>query len=126
MNLAPAEGNNPDKLLSDHANEAKCFVLFPQGHNTSYESREYRLTLSHYFNNRILHSRLAQNVEYIFFVQYMSEIEQVVSNVSIALQKGKGCISRKATDEISNLLDNEESLKKLLELNDGYRFLKLI
>lgn len=32
LNVAPAEGNNPVKLLSDHANEAKCFpVLFPQG-----------------------------------------------------------------------------------------------
>lgn len=41
LNLAPAEGNNPVKLLSDHANEAKCFpVLFPKGENTYHENRE--------------------------------------------------------------------------------------
>ena len=84
LNLAPAEGNSPVRLLSDHTNEAKCFpVLFPTGHGTYHDSRPHRLTLSRYFNNRILHAdgRFAQNVEYIFFAQYLSEIEQVVSNL---------------------------------------------
>lgn len=127
VNLAPAEGNNPVKLLSDFANEAKCFpVLFPLGCNTYRESRDKRLTLSRYFNNRILHAdgRFAQNVEYIFFAQYMSEVEQVVSNVSIALRKGiSGCTPKKVNED---LLNNEESLKKLLEFDDGFRFLKPI
>lgn len=104
LNLAPAEGNNPVKLLSDHANEAKCFpVLFPKGVNTYHKNREKRLTLSRYFNNRILHAdgRFAQNVEYIFFAQYMSEIEQVIANVSIALRKGKGdCTYQKVSHEL--------------------------
>ncbi|XP_073681626.1 uncharacterized protein [Garra rufa] len=127
LNVAPGEGNNPVKLLSDVGNEAKCFpVLFPMGCNTYHETRDQRLTLSRYFNNRILHAdgRFAQNVEYIFFAQYMSEIEQVVSNVSIALRKGKGgCVSHKVDDDV---LNNEESLKKLLEFDGGYRFLKPI
>ncbi len=127
LNLAPAEGNGPVKLLSDFANEAKCFpVLFPYGCNTYHEKRDKRLTLSRYFNNRILHAdgRFAQNVEYIFFAQYMSEIEQVVSNVSIALRKGKsGCMSQKVDAAV---LNDEESLKKLLEFDDGFRFLKPI
>ncbi|KAA0701445.1 ATP-dependent DNA helicase PIF1 [Triplophysa tibetana] len=127
LNVAPAEGNNPVRLLSDLGNEAKCFpVLFPMGCNTYHGSRDNRLTLSRYFNNRILHAdgRFAQNVEYIFFAQYMSEIEQVMSNVSIALRKGRGgCVSQKVDE---NVLNNEESLKKLLEFDDGYRFLKPI
>ncbi|XP_077378697.1 uncharacterized protein LOC144019426 isoform X12 [Festucalex cinctus] len=127
LNLAPAEGNNPVKLLSDHTNEAKCFpVLFPQGQNTYYDSRPYRLTLARYFNNRILHAdgRFAQNVEYIFFAQYMVEIEQVMSNVSIALRKGnKGQTCQRLSDD---LLNNEESLKTLLQCDEGYRFLKPI
>ncbi len=70
LNVAPAEGNNPVKLLSDQSNEAKCFpVLFLLGCNTYDESRSCRLTFSRYFNNRILHAdgRFARNVEYIFF-----------------------------------------------------------
>ena len=35
LNLAPAEGNSPVRLLSDHTSEAECFpVLFPSGHGT--------------------------------------------------------------------------------------------
>lgn len=52
----------------------------------------------------------------------MSEIEQVVSNVSIALRKGKGGSMSQKVD----VLNNEESLKKLLEFDEGYRFLKPI
>ncbi|XP_058472555.1 uncharacterized protein LOC131445864 [Solea solea] len=126
FNVAPAEGNSPVKLLSNRENEAKCFpVLFPQGHSVFHDNREHRLTLSRYFNNRILHAdgRFAQNVEYIFFAQYMSELEQVVSNVSIALRKGKGSHVPKRVRDVVN---NEESLRKLLEFDDGYRFLKPI
>ena len=126
LNVAPAEGNNPVKLLSDITNEAKCFpVLFPQGKNTYHECRPYRLTLSRYFNNRILHAdgRFASNVEYIFFAQYLSEVEQVKSSVSIALRKGKG---GQRSYKVSDILKDEDSLKQMLEFDDGYRFLKPI
>nr|XP_054591529.1 uncharacterized protein LOC129155826 [Nothobranchius furzeri] len=125
LNVAPGEGNNPVKLLSDFTNEAKSFpVLFPSGSNTYYESRQFRLTLNRYFNNRLLHvdGRFANNVEYIFFAQYMSELEQVVSKVSIALRKGKSGESQK----LGNLIQDQDSLNKLLEFDDGYRFLKPI
>ncbi|XP_073323364.1 uncharacterized protein [Pagrus major] len=127
LNLAPAEGNSPVRLLSDHTNEAKCFpVLFPGGLGTYRDSRQHRLSLSRYFNNRILHAdgRFAQNVEYIFFAQYLSEVEQVVSNVSIALRKGKG--GARSQKVSRNVLNDEESLKKLLQFDDGFRFLKPI
>lgn len=52
----------------------------------------------------------------------MSEVDQVVSNVSISLRKGKGG----STSDKVNILQDEESLKKLLEFDDGYRFLKPI
>ena len=122
LNVAPAEGNNPVSLLTDRANEAKCFpVLFPQGLNTYHESRVYQLSLSRYFNNRILNAdgRFAQNVEYIFYAQYLSELEQVVSKVSIALRKG-GSNSQTVPQD---LLNNDEALKELFQRDDGYRFL---
>ncbi|XP_070407786.1 uncharacterized protein [Nothobranchius furzeri] len=125
LNVAPGEGNNPVKLLSDITNEAKCFpVLFPSGSKTYHESRQYNLTLNRYFNTRLLHAdgRFAHNVEYIFFAQYMSELEQVVSKVSIALRKGKSGESH----DLRNLVKDQDSLNKLLEFDDGYRFLKPI
>ncbi|XP_076132870.1 uncharacterized protein LOC143114916 [Alosa pseudoharengus] len=125
VNVAPAEGNTPVKMLLDKSNEAKCFpALFPEGCNTYSDSREQRLTLCRYFNMRILNAdgRFAENVEYIFYAQCLSEIEQVVSNVSIALRKGKGKAKAKVVDV--DMLKDKESLTKLLQHDEGYRFLK--
>ncbi|TKS65838.1 ATP-dependent DNA helicase PIF7 [Collichthys lucidus] len=127
LNLAPAEGNCPVRFLTDHSNEALCFpLLFPKGSPTYHDDRQHRLTLSRYFNNRILHAdgRFAHNVEYIFFAQYMSELEQVVSNVSIALRKGQG--SGKGHRVSGEAFHTEELLRKLLKFDDGFRFLKPI
>ena len=46
-----------------------------------------------------------------------------VSNVSIALRKGKGGQFKKIS---SNLLNDEEQFKQFLQFDDGYRFLKPI
>ncbi len=127
VNIAPAEGNSPVRLLSDHTNDDKCFpVLFPLGDKTFYDNRSYHLTLSRYFNNRIMHAdgRFARNVEYIFFAQYMSEMDQVVSSVSVALRKGKGGQKSQRISQV--MLRDEESLKQLLEFDDGFRFLRPI
>ena len=65
-------------MLSDQSNEAKCFpVLFPLGSKTFHDSRSIRVTLSRYYN-----------VEYVFFTQYMAEMDRVVSGVSVALRNG--------------------------------------
>lgn len=75
---------------------------------------------------RILNAdgRFANNVEYIFYAQYLSEIEQVVSNVSIALRKTKG--ETKASKIGLDMLKYGDALNKLLQHDEGYRFLKPI
>ncbi|XP_052403776.1 uncharacterized protein LOC127950661 [Carassius gibelio] len=125
MSLAPAEGNNPVRLLMDETNEAKCFpVLFPKGTGTFHDSRPEKLTLSRYLNNRILNAdgRFAQNLDYIFYGQYLSELNQVISNVSIALRKGYD--SSNKTTITSEMLTNKDSLQRILNYDEGYKFLK--
>ncbi|XP_029954136.1 uncharacterized protein LOC115393324 isoform X3 [Salarias fasciatus] len=127
VNVAPAEGNSPVRMLSDDSNEAKCFpVLFPLGQKTFHHVRSHALTLSRYFNNRIMHAdgRFSQNVEYIFFAQFMSEMDRVVSSVSVALRKGKG--DQGSVQISQSMLQDEESLKQLLQFDNGFRFLKPI
>jgi hypothetical protein len=95
LSIAPAEGNSPVRLLTDEGNEAKCFpTLFPKGTGTFHDTRPHRLTLSRYINTRILNAdgRFSSNLDYIFYSQYLSEVNQVVSNVSIALRKGYAAI----------------------------------
>ncbi|XP_026114512.1 uncharacterized protein LOC113092934 isoform X2 [Carassius auratus] len=127
LNLAPAEGNSPVSLLSDRSNEAKCFpVLYPTGGPTFHDKREVKITLSRYLNARILNAdgRFARSTDFIFYAQYLSEIDQVVSNVSIALRKG----SEKSllTEVTSDVLTNPDSLSKILNFDEGYKFLRPI
>ncbi|XP_061883615.1 uncharacterized protein LOC133634970 [Entelurus aequoreus] len=125
--LAPAEGNSPVRMLSDKFNEAMCFpALFPNSRNTFHADRAHRITLLRYFNNRVMHAdgRFARNVEYIFFCQYMSELDQVISSISVAMRKGKG--GQHSQRILPDMLKDDESLKRLLQFDDGFRFLRPI
>ncbi len=127
LNLAPAEGNSPVKLLSDRSNEAKCFpVLYPTGSPTFHYRREVRITLSRYLNARILNAdgRFARSTDFIFYAQYLSELDQVVSNVSITLRKGSN--KSLLMQVTSDMLTNPDSLSKILNFYEGYKFLRPI
>ncbi|XP_026112280.1 LOW QUALITY PROTEIN: uncharacterized protein LOC113091073, partial [Carassius auratus] len=124
LNVAPAEGNSPIRLLSDKSNEAKCFpVLYPIGGPTFHDERPEKITLSRYLNARLLNAdgRFAQSTDFIFYAQYLSELDQIVSNVSIALRKGseKNCLKVTA-----DMLTNSDSLKRILNYDEGYKFLR--
>lgn len=84
----------------------------PSGSNTFHEYRQQRLTLSGYLSLRLLNAdgRFAQNLDYVFYAQYLSEVQQVVSNVSVALRKGKAGFRCEKID--ADVLNNEEALKK--------------
>ncbi len=114
LNLAPAEGNSPIKLLSDRSNEAKCFpVLYPTGSPTFHYRREVRITLRilafKYIDNA--DGRFAWSTDFIFYAQYLSELDQVVSNVSITLRKGSN--KSLLTQVTSDMLTNPDSLSKI-------------
>lgn len=88
--LAPGEGKNPVKMLQDEGNEPKTFpCLFPSGHNSWNESRDIKITLSRYFHNRLMNAdnRFAKDSNYIFFSQYMSELNQVIEKTQISVRK---------------------------------------
>ncbi|XP_052412218.1 uncharacterized protein LOC127957635 [Carassius gibelio] len=124
LNVAPAEGNSPIRLLSDKSNEAKCFpVLYPTGGPTFHDERQEKITLTRYLKARILNAdgRFAQSTDFLFYAQYISEVDQIISNVSIALRKGseKNCL--KITPD---MLTNSDSLQRILNYDEGYKFLR--
>ncbi|XP_065109326.2 uncharacterized protein [Paramisgurnus dabryanus] len=125
LNVAPAEGNSPVRLLSDKTNESKCFpVLYPTGGPTFHDARPEKITLTRYLNARILNAdgRFAQNTDFIFYAQYISEVDQIVSNVSIALRKG--CEKDELSKVTPDMLTNSDNLQKILKYNEGYKFLR--
>ncbi|KAK3105150.1 hypothetical protein FSP39_018213 [Pinctada imbricata] len=128
FNLAPAEGMNPVKMLQEIGNEAKCFpVLFPTGKNSFDETRKLPISLSRYFNNRLMHSdnRFAQNTNYLFYAQYLSELKQVIDKTQISLRKtdSKGTTAGKVTAET---LQDKAKLKQLFRKDEALRFLQPI
>ena len=126
--VAPCEGNNPIRVLMDPSNESKCFpVLFPKGGPVFSDKRDVVITLCRYFNNRLMNvdNRFAKSTQYIFYAQYLSELKQVISSVSIALRKGsdKTINGQKIT---ARTLNDKDKLKDMLKSDQGYKFLKPI
>ena len=70
-------------------------------------------------------NRFAKSTQYIFYAQYLSEIKQVISSVSIALRKGsdKTINGQKIT---ARTLNDNDKLKHMLKSDQGYKFLKPI
>ena len=126
--VAPCEGNNPVRVLMEEGNEAKCFpTLFPNGSPLFKDKRDIRITLCRYLHNRLMNvdNRFAKNTDYIFYAQYMSEIEQVLHCVSIALRKGY--VKTQAGQSLTaSMLNDKDKLRNILKSDSGYKFLKPI
>ncbi|KAK3083914.1 hypothetical protein FSP39_005261 [Pinctada imbricata] len=128
FSLAPAEGMNPVRILQSRGNEAMSFPThFPSGVNTFDQERTVPITLSRYYNNRLMHAdgRFANDTNYIFYSQYVSELKQVIDKTQICLRKAKSKSSEgnKVTEDV--LLDNSK-LRKILHNDEALRFLQPI
>ncbi|XP_071153640.1 uncharacterized protein [Mytilus edulis] len=124
--VAPGEGNTPVSMLQEHGNEAMSFpVQFPEGSFGSYDAKRLvPLTRSRYFHARLFNAdtRFSGDTSYIFYAQYLSELEQVISKVSIALRKSSG---KDKTGNIitARMLTDKNQLKRLLTTDQGYKFM---
>ena len=117
--LAPAEGNLPQSILDK---EAEAFpTLFPDGNNTFKEEREAKLSLTQYIKSRLMstNSKFAENTEYIFYLQYLKEFQEVMSSARINLRKG----SNNSANFTANDLIAPGAVKNILRKNTGYKFL---
>ncbi|XP_063436424.1 uncharacterized protein LOC134717858 [Mytilus trossulus] len=125
FNLSPAEENNPVSLLRTKGIEAQTFpVHYPTGKNTLNEEREEKLSLLRYFNLRLMsvENRFARDTSYIFFCQYMSELDRVMSNVQISLRKGSAFSNGKKVT--SKMLCDKDTLHGLFRKDEAIKFMK--
>ncbi|XP_062589569.1 uncharacterized protein LOC134251199, partial [Saccostrea cucullata] len=124
--ISPAEGNNPVSVLKEEGIEAKTFpVHFPSGKNTYSEERNEKLTLGRYFNLRLMsvENRFARDTSYLFFSQYLSELERVISNVQISLRK-ESAFSADGSKITGEMLCDKNVLKNLFKKDEAIKFLK--
>nr|XP_034326069.1 uncharacterized protein LOC105333116 [Crassostrea gigas] len=127
-NIAPGEGKNPVRMLQEPGNEAKSFpYLFPSGKFSWNEERSERITLSRYFNNRLMNAdnRFAKDTSYIFFSQYMSELNQVIEKTQISIRKSVTKVGSKKL-VTPDMLQDPETLSKLLRNDEALRFMQPI
>ncbi|XP_062621669.1 uncharacterized protein LOC134283235, partial [Saccostrea cucullata] len=126
--IAPGEGNNPVRMLQEEGNEAKTFpYLFPSGRFSWNDMRDTRITLSRYFNNRLMNTdvRFARDSSYIFFSQYMSDLNQVIEKTQISVRKS---VRRIGNDQevTANMVQDPEVLSKLMKSDEALRFMQPI
>ncbi|XP_062622277.1 uncharacterized protein LOC134283815, partial [Saccostrea cucullata] len=127
-NIAPGEGQNPVRMLQEEGNEAKTFPhLFPSGNFSWNENREEKITLARYFNNRLMNTdnRFAKDTNYIFFSQYMSELNQVIEKTQISVRKSVSQLNG-GKSVTSDMLQDPEVLSNLLRNNEALRFMQPI
>ena len=73
-----------------------------------------RITRTRYFHARLPHadSRFSSDSAYIFYAQYLTELEQVMSKVSIALRKSTGKDTAGNAITAHMLIDGDQLKKK--------------
>lgn len=126
--IAPGEGNNPVRMLQEPGNEAKTFpYLFPSGQFSWNDQRDIKISLSRYFNNRLMNAddRFAKDSTFIFFSQYMSDLNQVIEKTQISVRKSikaMGC--NKVID--SQMVQDPDILARLMKNNEALRFMQPI
>lgn len=125
ISIAPAQGQQPCSALEM---ETKAFpYLFPDGINGYGEKRNTKIGLSRYFNCRLFSNdvRFASDPQYIFYSQFVTEMNNINSSVSIAIRKGAKPSSMKDKVTASMITDHNQR-KQILNSDKGYQFLRTI
>ncbi len=90
--IAPGEGKIPINLLRDTDWDTKAFpMLFPSGRYGLNYSRQKKLTVQQYFNQRLLNwdRRFSSNTPYVFSSVYYVERYQLEHQINISCRKGQ-------------------------------------
>ena len=123
--VAPGEGNRPVSIFSKKGDDVEAMAfpcLFPDTLNTYASERQKKLSLCKYFNGRLFSSdrRFASNPPYIFYAQFVTELDRLFSSISIAMRKGSTKTTHGKTITARTLSDKDE-MNKILKSDEGFR-----
>ena len=96
MIISPCEGNQPLALFADDLCEELAHpFLFPTGKFGYKVEREVFLSPIRYFNQRLLNytQKFAEDSDYIFFAQNITQHLRIMSRINIAMKKVHGNIT---------------------------------
>ena len=118
--VAPAEGQHPLDFMLDHSCEALTFTTkFPFGVGTFTDERNVPITVKKYFVQRLLNwdKRFTSDASYLFFAQYICEMNQIRDSITVAMRKTAGRMSA------SVVLDAEQ-LRQVMKNDNANQFLQ--
>ncbi|XP_038135176.1 uncharacterized protein LOC119779572 [Cyprinodon tularosa] len=124
--VAPAERNNPVSFFKTPNLESMSFpVQFPTGENTLDQKRLLKVTPSGYFKSRLFHTddRFARDPNYLFFAQFVTEVNLANNSMTIQLRKGK-TKTRDGRRITSSMLQDKHEVEKLVRNKDAVRFMQ--
>jgi len=120
--VAPGQGARPTTVFNM---EPKAFpYLFPTGKNSFSQTRSIKLGLNRYFNLRLFSAglRFASDPQYIFYSQFLSELNTINSSVSKAMRTSPTGMTDQNQVTARELQDPDKR-KQILFSNKGYHFL---
>ena len=125
---APGENNMPKYILLDEDFEVLAFPdFFPCGEGGYYSEWSTKLPIWKYYQQHLLNVDIcfAQNMEYLFCAQYISDIKQIQGDtyLAICLSCGRTLDGQKIT---AGILQNPTALQQLVWTEQAYKFLKNI
>jgi hypothetical protein len=122
LSLAPAEGQTPLDFMFDKNSEILAFPRkFPLGKGGLTNERVVKLTARKYFIQRVLNKdkRFANDPNYIFYAQFVTEQKQVRDNITVALRQTAGRLrAGHATDAAQ--------LRQLVQRDSAFHFLQTV
>ena len=124
--LAPSENQNPQNIFKESGADAMAFpTLLPDGNFGLSHDRSIKLSPAKYFNARLFSAdpRFATNKDFIFFAQYVTELNYISSNISLALRKGQA-VTEDGKKVTASMLTQSDNLSNILKSDIGYRFLQ--
>ena len=125
FSIAPGEQSKPKYILTDNDCEILSFPnMLPYGkcgYDVSCE-RVSKLHLRKYVNQRLLNHNpmFSQSTEYIFMMQYATELKQLGSDMQMALRRMK----RHGVAITAGDLANTDFVRSMVDDNMAYRFMR--
>ena len=118
--IAPGKGKHPEHFM--HCEDLAFPVLVPMGRFGCQVERRVKLSPTKYFNARLLNypGKFAANLEYLFFVQCVSEQKNVLNSINVALKKVSG--QRLTASQVRNM--NSNTMNYLIFSDQAHCFMK--
>ena len=122
--ISPAQGNKPIKAMDT---EIDCFASkFVDGRNSFSEKRHIPVGIGRYINQRLFNvdNTFAEDPVYIFWAQYVKEINELSNCMSVAMRKATSSFGNKPIT--SDMLVDQDQINKLFRADDGFKFMKTV